>query len=102
MVGNSSSGITEAASFKLPVVNIGNRQKGRICGHNVIHVGHSQAEILAGIKRAVSNHFANSLENLSNPYGDGFAAEKIIDRLRKIKIDSRLLMKRFHYFHAKS
>jgi len=96
MIGNSSSGIIEAASFKLPVVNIGNRQRGRICGKNVIHVGYSRSEILEGIVKATSSEFRASLVDLVNPYGDGHAAERIVGRLREIAIDDRLLLKRFY------
>ncbi len=96
MVGNSSSGIIEAASFKLPVVNIGNRQRGRMQAKNVIQVGYSAAEIQAGITKAVSADFRASLENLINPYGDGHAAEMIVDRLKHTALDEHLSMKHFY------
>ena len=59
MVGNSSSGIIEAASFKLPVVNIGIRQAGRMRAKNVIDVGNSKEEIVAGITRALRSQFSS-------------------------------------------
>jgi UDP-hydrolysing UDP-N-acetyl-D-glucosamine 2-epimerase len=96
MVGNSSSGIIEAASFKLPVVNVGNRQRGRLKGKNVIDVGYSRSEILSGIKHALSGEFKSSLSDLTNPYGDGHAAERILDRLKGLKVDALLLRKRFY------
>jgi UDP-N-acetylglucosamine 2-epimerase len=96
MVGNSSSGIIEAASFKLPVVNIGNRQSGRLRGKNVIDVGYAPTEIADGMKKALSAEFKASLSDLVNPYGDGRAAERIIHKLREIKLDKALLLKRFH------
>ena len=96
MVGNSSSGIIEAASFALPVVNIGNRQEGRTRGRNVIDVGYGQAEILQGIRRAISAEFHDGLDGMMNPYGGGGAAERIVSCLRAIEIDDRLLWKRFH------
>jgi UDP-hydrolysing UDP-N-acetyl-D-glucosamine 2-epimerase len=96
MVGNSSSGIIEAASFKLPVVNIGNRQSGRLRGKNVIDAGYARTEIAAGIKKALSAEFKASLSVLVNPYGDGQAADRIIGKLREIKLDDVLLRKRFH------
>jgi UDP-hydrolysing UDP-N-acetyl-D-glucosamine 2-epimerase len=95
MVGNSSSGIIEAASFKLPVVNIGNRQKGRAHGRNVIDVGGKREEILDGIRKALDADFRASLSQLANLYGDGFAAEKIVRQLKEVTIDQRLLVKRF-------
>lgn len=96
MVGNSSSGIIEAASFKLPVVNIGTRQQGRTRAKNVIDVGYSRAEIVAGIRKALSPEFRASLADLKNPYGDGHAAERIVQRLKEVELDDRLLLKRFH------
>jgi UDP-hydrolysing UDP-N-acetyl-D-glucosamine 2-epimerase len=95
MIGNSSSGIIEAASMELPVVNIGNRQKGRIHGENVIHVAPDRASILAGIKKATSSEFCSSMAGISNPYGDGNAAAKIISALKSVVIDEQLLMKKF-------
>ena len=96
MVGNSSSGIIEAASFRLPVVDIGNRQKGRIHGKNVIHVDCQRDDISKGINRAISLKFKESLGDLVNLYGDGNAAEKIINRLKQISINEKLFLKRFH------
>ena len=95
MVGNSSSGIIEAPSFKLPVVNIGSRQKGRIRGENVLDVGYSRVEIREAITRAISPEFRAGLINLVNPYGDGHAAEKIVRKLKEITLGSELLVKRF-------
>jgi len=96
MVGNSSSGIIEAASFKLPVVNIGSRQQGRVRGRNVIDVGCARGEILAGIEKAVSQEFCNSLVDLVNTYGDGHAAERIVDRLKHVELNDGLLRKHFY------
>ena len=96
MVGNSSSGIIEAASFKLPVVNIGNRQSGRLRGKNVIDVGYARTEIADGIKKALSAEFKAGLSDLVNPYGDGRATDRIIGKLKELKIDGALLRKRFH------
>lgn len=96
MVGNSSSGIIEAASFKLPVVNVGTRQQGRTRAKNVIDVGYGRAEIVAGIRKALSPEFHASLADLVNPYGDGHAAERIVQRLKEVELDDRLLIKRFY------
>jgi len=94
MVGNSSSGIIEAASFKLPVVNIGTRQEGRIRARNVIDVGYSPAEIRQGLKRALSASFKASLKNLRNPYGDGKTSGRIVRVLAGADL-KRLKHKRF-------
>jgi len=95
MVGNSSSGIVEAASFKLPVVNVGTRQRGRIRSTNVIDVGYKSEEIFEGVRRASSQEFRSTLSDLVNPYGDGHAAERIVDRLRAVTLDKTILMKHF-------
>ena len=96
MVGNSSSGIIEAASFQLPVVNIGSRQQGRARGRNVIDVGYGRQEIVAGIRRAISPEFRASLVGLVNLYGDGHAAERIVRRLKEVELDDRLFRKQFY------
>ena len=96
MVGNSSSGIIEAASFKLPVVNIGNRQKGRVHANNVIPVTENTQTIVDGIQQAISSTFNESLTNLENPYGKGQAADIIVDTLHNTTLDQNLLMKHFN------
>lgn len=95
MVGNSSSGIVEAASLKLPVVNIGTREDGRVRNANVIDVGYSVDEIAAGINKAVSPKFCDSLTDLVNLYGDGRASERIVNILATVDL-RRLIPKRFH------
>jgi len=79
MIGNSSAGIIEAPLFKLPVVDIGDRQKGRDCLANVIHTSNSAADIVGGIRRGLSREFRDSLKNLKNSFGDGYASVKIAD-----------------------
>jgi UDP-hydrolysing UDP-N-acetyl-D-glucosamine 2-epimerase len=96
MVGNSSSGIIEAASFRLPVVDIGIRQQGRVRGENVLHAEPNRAAIGEAINVAVSAGFRASLDGLTNPYGDGQAARRIVDILASTPLDVRLLVKRFH------
>jgi UDP-hydrolysing UDP-N-acetyl-D-glucosamine 2-epimerase len=96
MVGNSSSGVIEAPSFELPVVNIGDRQKGRIKSRNIIDVKICKKEsIVSAIEKAVSAKFRDSLKGLKNPYGSGNASEKIIKTLKKIAITESLIKKRF-------
>ena len=96
MIGNSSSGIIEAASFKLPVVNIGTRQDGRIRARNVIDVGYSKNEILEGIRQATDKEFRESLKGLTNVYGDGNASGRIVGFLKQVALDDRLIRKRFN------
>jgi UDP-hydrolysing UDP-N-acetyl-D-glucosamine 2-epimerase len=77
MVGNSSSGIIEAAHFGLPVVNIGDRQKGRERSGNTIDADESSGAIAAALDRALSEPFRRHCAALPNVYGDGHASERI-------------------------
>jgi UDP-hydrolysing UDP-N-acetyl-D-glucosamine 2-epimerase len=95
MVGNSSSGLIEAPAFGLPVVNIGNRQRGRLRAANVIDVGSTPEEIRAGLRRALDPAFRRSLAGMANPYGDGRAAPRIVRVLERIELGPRLTRKRF-------
>jgi GDP/UDP-N,N'-diacetylbacillosamine 2-epimerase (hydrolysing) len=95
MVGNSSSGLIEAPSFGLPVVNVGSRQRGRLRGGNVVDVGYGREEILRGLERALDPGFRAGLRGMANPYGDGQAATRIVEVLRAIPLDARLIQKRF-------
>jgi len=83
LIGNSSSGIHEAATFKLPVVDIGTRQQGRERAKNVISVTYEKNKIYNAINKALyDNNFLNSLKTLINPYGNGNTAEKIVRILK--------------------
>lgn len=95
MVGNSSSGLIEAPSFRLPVVNVGGRQRGRLRARNVIDVGAARAEIVRGLERALDPGFRASLAGLVNPYGDGRAAARIAEVLRSVPLTPALIQKRF-------
>jgi UDP-hydrolysing UDP-N-acetyl-D-glucosamine 2-epimerase len=96
MVGNSSSGMFESPSFRLPVVNIGIRQEGRLRARNVIDCDCTASDIFAAIRRATSPAFRASLRGLRNPYGDGKAARRIVNVLERTPLDGKLLMKRFN------
>ena len=93
LVGNSSSGIMEAASFKLSAVNIGIRQNGRERARNVLDCAADRAEIAHAIRKALSSSFRASLNDLKNPYGDGHAAERIADILSSVIFSESLLAK---------
>lgn len=80
VVGNSSSGIYEAASFGLPAVDIGDRQRGRFHGRNVIHCAGEAGAISAALLRAGA--LAPDLAGMANPYGDGHAAPRLLAALR--------------------
>lgn len=98
LVGNSSAGILEAPFLKLPVVNIGNRQKGRLHADNVQFVNHDKQEIVNAIKKALFDmDYKKQVANCINPYGDGNAAKKIVDILATIPLDKKLLIKEITY-----
>lgn len=92
LVGNSSSGLIEAPHLRLPVVNVGDRQRGRLQGDNVVNVTGDKVAIRRGISAATSPSFRSGLSGTS-PYGTGHAAIRIVDALLAHPIDSRLLIK---------
>jgi UDP-hydrolysing UDP-N-acetyl-D-glucosamine 2-epimerase len=94
LLGNSSSGIMESASFALPTVNIGLRQQGRERARNVLDAAADAASILSAIRRARSKEFRDSLVGMKNPYGDGSASEKIVEVLSTVPLTQDLVMKR--------
>lgn len=96
MVGNSSSGLIEAPSFGLPVVNIGSRQRGRTRAANVIDVGYLCEDILAGIRKALRPEFRTKIRKIKNPYGAGNASAVIVERLKNVTISEALLSKKFY------
>ncbi len=96
MVGNSSSGIVEAPSFRLPVVNIGDRQGGRIRSGNIIDVPVCRKkDIVKAIHKAIGDDFKGSLKGLKNPYGKGNASEKIVKALKTMDL-SGIVKKQFY------
>ncbi len=98
MVGNSSSGLLEAPTFKTPAVNIGRRQNQRVQGENVINVPHFDEDLISkAIYKAISPEFRQGLAQMKNPYGDGDSSSKILDILEGTKIDSTLLMKQLTF-----
>ncbi len=94
MIGNSSSGIMEAPSLKLPTINIGIRQKGREQAANIIDVKANVAEIKQAIEKALSQPFKQSLHDVVNPYGQGNAADIIVKVLHQLEINDKLLFKK--------
>ena len=100
MVGNSSSGIIEAASFKLSVVNVGDRQRGRMHGRNVVDVSCERKAIVDAVRAAVEPGFHATLDDLVNPYSSGHAAATIVETLRKVALDRTLLLKQFYMLPA--
>ena len=82
-VGNSSSGLAEAPSFKIGTINIGDRQRGRIKAESVIDCEPNKKSILISIERLYSDDFRSKLRYVKNPYGEGGAAKKIKKILKK-------------------
>jgi len=94
LVGNSSSGIMETPSIPLPTVNVGFRQKGREQARNVIDVAPETDAILQAIEKGLSADFRESLQAMTNPYGDGHASERIAEILASVPLGDELLIKR--------
>ena len=92
VIGNSSSGLYEAPSFNIPTVNIGDRQKGRICAKSVFNCDLDNADIYNTITKALKS----KLTNIVNPYGAGDSAKKITKILADIKEPKNLLRKKFY------
>lgn len=100
VVGNSSSGIIEAPSFKIGTVNIGDRQRGRIRPDSVIDCGYQSDKIRDALKRLYSSDFASTLRHVTNPYGDGYTSEKIVELLKDQDL-TQLLKKEFYDLPSK-
>lgn len=95
VVGNSSSGLTEAPSFRVGTVNIGDRQRGRLKTWSVIDCEPERAQISAAIKRLYAPDFRTLLQQVVNPYGDGGASQKIVEAIRACSLEG-LLKKTFY------
>lgn len=91
IIGNSSAGIYEAATIKKAVINVGLRQKGRMCSDNVVFTGTSINEISNGIHTINLDDFKCKLHSISNPYGDGKSALKAYKLIKKLKFNKFLI-----------
>ncbi|EMY76312.1 UDP-N-acetyl-D-glucosamine 2-epimerase, UDP-hydrolysing [Leptospira weilii serovar Ranarum str. ICFT] len=94
VVGNSSSGILEAPSFKIGTINIGDRQKGRLKASSIIDCAPDRNSILNALEKLYSTDFQNKLAKTVNPYGEGGASEKIVQILETAEVEG-MLKKRF-------
>ncbi len=94
LLGNSSSGIMETPSIPLPTVNIGDRQKGRTRAPNIIDTPADTQQILNTVNKALSPEFHNAIQDITNPYGNGTASQKITEILTSIQLDEKLLQKK--------
>jgi UDP-hydrolysing UDP-N-acetyl-D-glucosamine 2-epimerase len=97
VIGNSSSGIIEMPFFKVPTVNVGDRQKGRLRHKSVIDTGYSVDSIKNGIEKALSDNFRKQLKNMEYKFGDGNAAQKMVQIIKSIEIDERLMRKKLNF-----
>jgi GDP/UDP-N,N'-diacetylbacillosamine 2-epimerase (hydrolysing) len=95
VVGNSSSGLAEAPSFKISTINIGDRQRGRLKAASVIDCEPERDAIRAAIEESCSEEFRCALQETRNPYGDGGAGKRIVDVLESAKLGG-ILKKRFY------
>ena len=95
VVGNSSSGLLEAPSFKIGTVNIGERQRGRVRAKSIIDSGSSKEEIASALRKLFSPEFKRVLDDVENPYGDGGAATKVVEKLRNTPLQG-ILKKSFY------
>ena len=90
LAGNSSMGILEAPLYRLPVVNIGNRQKGRLNAGNVEFVEYDKLSIINSLKKARFDvEYRSSVSNLNNPFGNGKAPDKVLEFLMNVDISDK-------------
>lgn len=94
VVGNSSSALVEAPYLKVPVVNIGNRQKGRLMAENIICCSNECEDIIKAINKSLSNEFKEKVNNIQSLYGEGSTSEEIVKVLENIRINDKLLKKK--------
>jgi UDP-hydrolysing UDP-N-acetyl-D-glucosamine 2-epimerase len=98
IVGNSSSGIIEAASVNLPVVNIGSRQEARGKSENIINVDAKRESVIEAIRKSLyDKEFRANLKKLENPYGDGRTAERVLQILSQLVVDNDFMKKTITY-----
>lgn len=94
VIGNSSSALIEAPYLKVPVVNVGNRQEGRLMADNIINCSNNKEDIIKGIQQAMSNEFREQVAKTTSLYGYGRTSEMIVKVLEDIEIDDKLLRKK--------
>ncbi|MDA7576202.1 UDP-N-acetylglucosamine 2-epimerase [Gammaproteobacteria bacterium] len=95
VVGNSSSGLLEAPTFKIGTINIGDRQKGRLQAGSVLNCTAKKNKILESLSFMYSEKFQSKLKNVKNPYGDGGASIEIVNTLKEIKLEG-IIKKTFY------
>ncbi|EOE1544134.1 UDP-N-acetylglucosamine 2-epimerase [Providencia rettgeri] len=88
VIGNSSSGIVEAPSFKLATINIGNRQRGRVRANSVIDTSADTEQLLLAINKVYSPEFKSILNSTLNPYGQGNSSKQVVEILKQANLES--------------
>ena len=96
VIGNSSSGIIETPSFKVPTVNIGDRQKGRIQAKNILNCNPEKEQIRFMIEKALNYEFKQYVKDTENPYGDGVVSDKILLHIKEALEQGIELKKSFY------
>jgi GDP/UDP-N,N'-diacetylbacillosamine 2-epimerase (hydrolysing) len=96
VLGNSSSGLIEVPSFKKPTINIGDRQRGRVCGPSIINCKPNKKDITESIIYALSESFNKKIIKEVNPYGNKNSSIEIVRILKKIAVNDNLVKKRFY------
>jgi len=95
VVGNSSSGLLEAPSFKIGTVNIGDRQRGRVKASSIIDSISTEESVASALKKLFSQEFSNSVKQTVSPFGNGGVAEKIVKIIDSFPLDD-ILKKKFY------
>jgi len=97
VVGNSSSGMVQVPFFKVPTINVGDRQKGRLKHDSVVDTTNDVEDIVSGIQKAIAPEFIKGTLNCKFKYGSGNVAIKMIDTIRSIKVNEELLQKKLSF-----
>lgn len=96
VIGNSSSGIIEAPSFRVPTINIGKRQSGRIRAESVIDCGNCVEEISAAIEKAKRLKAEGMLQDMENPYEKSGTSDNIYSEIKKYLLQHKTIEKKFY------
>jgi len=97
LIGNSSMGIIDSSFFKIPTINVGNRQLGREHGENVVHALYGEASIRRAVTRATNPSFVRRVASMRSPYGDGRAAKRIVRHIERLIGREGLFYKKLTY-----
>lgn len=96
IAGNSSSGVVEVPSLRVGTINIGNRQKGRICAESVIHCRPEKGEIIAALDKVCSADYKEKLQHIKSPYDSNGTSAKIVNQIKLCLDNYSGMYKKFH------